>query len=248
MERTGTIYHIFNTKTGKCYIGQTWRSLAERWGQHQETSSGCIKLRNSIQKYGISSFIISTLTLNLKTQEDMNKAEIYWIKYFDSVSNGYNLTHGGTYSKVSEETKRKLSKIRLGSGNPMFNKRHSEETKNKISNANSGEKCHWFGKTGKNHPLFGRTGEKSPMFGRTGEKNPLFGKHLSEELCDKLSKLGRGRAARPFRCFKDRSSCNDKVYNNIVEAAQELGLNQCCISDVLHGRQKTTRGYTFKYV
>lgn len=70
--------------------------------------------------------------------------------------------------KHSKETKEKMSKSRSGKNNSMYGKNHSQETKNKISKANSGE--------------------NGPCFGRTGDKHPMFGKHLSEETKRKISK------------------------------------------------------------
>lgn len=39
-----------------------------------------------------------------------------------------------------------------------------------------------------------------------------------------------------------------KIYESQVQAARELGLKQTDISNVLSGRQKSTKGYSFEYV
>ena len=54
--------------------------------------------------------------------------------------------------------------------NPMYGRKHSQETIKKISKAN----------TGKN------TGENNPMFGKTGEDHPNFGKPRPEGAVDHL--------------------------------------------------------------
>lgn len=255
MGRTGTIYHIFNTKTGRCYIGQTWCSMKKRWSQHR-TSSNCIKLSRSIKKHGISSFIMSILTSNLKNQEDMDRAEDYWIGYFDSVNDGYNIRDGGSRGLLSEETRKKLSKAKSGEKCYMFGKHHSEETKKKMSEAHIGLQA------GEKNGNWGRTGKKSYMFGKhlseeckrkisealSGENNPNFGRRWSEEILEKRSRGIRAARANPFQCSKEGSPYDGSIYQNIVDAAKELGLNKCCINDILHGRQKTSQGYVFKYV
>lgn len=37
-------------------------------------------------------------------------------------------------------------------------------------------------------------------------------------------------------------------YNRIVDACKELGLNNKCINNILHGKGRTHKGYTFKYL
>lgn len=92
--RSGTVYHVFCTKTGKCYIGQTWQTLRRRWKRHCRPSS-CCKLWRAVQKYGPRSFVVTPLT-TCSSQTDLDLAERYWIRYFDSVENGYNLREGGS--------------------------------------------------------------------------------------------------------------------------------------------------------
>jgi group I intron endonuclease len=119
----GLVYHIFNPINGKCYIGQTRRSLAERWRSHKSPSSGCRKLRNAIAEYGADNFIVTTLVSGLDNDSDLTKAEAYWISYFDSINNGYNLTCGGQGHPLSDETKRLLSRLNSGPNHPLWGKR-----------------------------------------------------------------------------------------------------------------------------
>lgn len=76
---------------------------------------------------------------------------------------------------VSEETKRKISKAISGEKHPWFGRKHTVESKEKMSKSS----------TGKKHT------EKSKLkmsISRMGDKNYLYGKHLSEETKQKLSK------------------------------------------------------------
>jgi hypothetical protein len=85
----------------------------------------------------------------------------------------------------------------------------SNESKSKMSvsmkGKNKGEKCYWYGKTGKSHPMYGKTGEKNSMYGKQhsietkekfsisrkgkygGENNSMYGKQHSIETKEKMS-------------------------------------------------------------
>lgn len=96
----------------------------------------------------------------LESCEDckMSEREIFWIKELktfikDPECKGYNMTCGGEAlfgdnnpfygKKHTEESKQKMSnaaKQRTGDKNPFFNKQHSDETKEKIRQANLGRK------------------------------------------------------------------------------------------------------------
>jgi group I intron endonuclease len=72
----------------------------------------------------------------------MNKLEKYYIQYFNSNDStcGYNMTEGGqdgcmTGRKHSEESKKKMSDNHKG----MIGKKHSEESKKKMSEAKKGK-------------------------------------------------------------------------------------------------------------
>ena len=91
----GYIYKITNQINQKCYIGQTIQSVQTRWTKHIN-SIGTEKeyaIHKAIKKYGINNFIfeiIEQCDANL-----LNEKEIYWINYYNSYENGYNLTRGG---------------------------------------------------------------------------------------------------------------------------------------------------------
>lgn len=94
--------------------------------------------------------------------------------------------------KHSEESKRKMSESRkgklIGEKNPMFQKLVSEETREKISKANTGQK---------------RTDETKNKIkeSKIGDKNPFFGKTHTEETKHKLSdasSLRKGELANMF--------------------------------------------------
>lgn len=86
------------------------------------------------------------------TEEEAFKHEIYMISIFGRKNIGTgilrNLSDGGEGSsgfKHSEETKIKLSQLRIGNKYSL-NRKLSDETKEKIGNANKGNISYWRGK------------------------------------------------------------------------------------------------------
>ena len=100
------IYKVTNTINGKIYIGQTIRPINTRWYFHIYDAMNCnddYYLHKAIRKYGADNFTIEEV--EECSQSDLNSREIYWIEYFDSFHNGYNLTIGGSGNKTID-TKR----------------------------------------------------------------------------------------------------------------------------------------------
>ena len=124
------IYMITNKINGKKYIGQTIRPVEQRFRRHiLDAQNGKLDTHfaRAIRKHGEENFDIEIIDI-AKTQEELNEKEQYWIKYYDSVRNGYNETDavskcgGNTYqSKSDDELSVIADKIReskLGSKNP----------------------------------------------------------------------------------------------------------------------------------
>jgi len=124
------VYLIRNKLSGKCYVGVSV-NIHSRWRQHKywaKNKEVVSKITNSIKKHGVENFEFSVIELCEK--DFFDEKERYWISKYNSVENGYNLTYGGSVRKiVSEETKEKMSKSRLGVPK-------SESHKNKIAEVN----------------------------------------------------------------------------------------------------------------
>ena len=105
------IYKIENLINGKVYIGQS-SNILKRWSTHKSFANSLVNSRNThlynaIKKYGIENF--SFEIIEETSIEDLNKREIYWIKYYNSYEKGYNLTIGGEgIKKVTEEDIEKI--------------------------------------------------------------------------------------------------------------------------------------------
>lgn len=128
------IYKITNIQNNKIYIGQTIRPTEQRFKRHiNDAINGNLDthLARAIRKYGPENFQLS-LVCSCKSHEELCEQEQYWIRYYNSVQDGYNETDaiskcgGNTYqSKTSEEMKiiaDKIRKTKLGGKNPNAKK------------------------------------------------------------------------------------------------------------------------------
>ncbi len=103
------VYIITNNQNNRVYIGQTARTIPDRWRDHVASARRLAASRltgkkyynirksalyNAMVHYGIHNFRISALaTVPL---EELNDAEVSYIAEYDSVvPNGYNLQSGG---------------------------------------------------------------------------------------------------------------------------------------------------------
>lgn len=83
--------------TGKSYIGCTKTSIHVRWNGHCYCASNHSNLHfhRAIQKYGIDNWTHEILESDLESKQDASESERYWISWYDTFINGYNMTPGG---------------------------------------------------------------------------------------------------------------------------------------------------------
>lgn len=99
------IYIIKNIKNYKNYIGQRTKCS---YNDTKYMGSG-ILIKRAIKKYGIENFEKEILQ-ECNSQEELNEAEKYWIKHFNSLSpNGYNISEGGHFGNMGEIVNKKIS-------------------------------------------------------------------------------------------------------------------------------------------
>lgn len=117
------IYMIENNINGKKYIGQTTTSVEERFGRHCRKGSQVIQ--KAIQKYGKENFSVHLL-YTASNLDDLNQAEVEFIKFYNTTRKGYNCTIGGVKTRMTPETIKKISNSNKG-------KVRSAEYRNKLS-------------------------------------------------------------------------------------------------------------------
>lgn len=95
--KLGKIYLIFNDVNDKVYVGHTIQSLNKRFNGHccysKTDRSVNMYIKRAIHKYGRDKFHIKLI--EECPIKELSKREKYWINYYDSYNNGYNLTLGG---------------------------------------------------------------------------------------------------------------------------------------------------------
>lgn len=98
------IYSFKNKINNKRYIGQS-KNLEERYKAHLrnytnenlQTYNG--HFYRALRKYGIENFEYEILySDNFIDSITLNELEIYYIKFYDSFNNGYNMNLGGQYT------------------------------------------------------------------------------------------------------------------------------------------------------
>ena len=113
----GIIYKYTSPK-GKCYIGQTLQEEKRRYRfLNIKQSYGSKKIDNARRKYGTDNFTYEILfEYESDSKEELQKIlgdkEIFYIKEFDSVNNGYNYQEGGLHvtNILSKETREIIAK------------------------------------------------------------------------------------------------------------------------------------------
>jgi group I intron endonuclease len=226
------VYSCYNITNGKHYVGQTKHTMEHRWAGHTK-SSRCrnrkkSKIHDAIRKYGSESFVLAVLT-ECSSQGDADLAEIYWIDYFNARDDlfGYNIAKGGLTNfgpkKHSEETKRKMSLSHTG-------KKFSEAHKCKLSESNKGK----HDRRREKHPSWGKKRtlaqreniSKSLRNGKmAGKNNPNYGKTASRETRKKMSDAQNGK----YVGEKSRSAkLNDDKVREIRSFAKGMKTSQAC--------------------
>jgi len=165
MQKITGVY-LITGPTGLQYVGKSWDcdGIPARWQEHKRCAEkgqeDSPRLYNAIRCHGWDAF----------------KKEIIHVITFE--------THGENWKRIiaaTEDTeiisRKTLSPggYNLVIGNNTGNSQMSEETREKLRIAN--------------------TGEKNPRFdiSNGGEAHPMFGKHQSEEARKKISEAGKGR-------------------------------------------------------
>ncbi len=150
---TGIIYRA-TSPNNKNYIGKTTRTLQKRKREHIARSQNP-KLKTyhtyfskALRKYDANNFTWTILHQNVP-EVKLDKLEQHEIKAHDSRWNGYNLTYGGDGGatnlgkKMCPTTRKKMSKNNC---RYWLGKTQSSGHRKKNSEANMGEKNHFYGK------------------------------------------------------------------------------------------------------
>lgn len=140
------IYKITNIINNKCYVGSSY-NVENRLRIHKSKlrkGLSTVKLQNAWNKAGEESFVFEFLQA-VAVNELKNKEQ----HYFDVLRPEYNIDPIARRNSI--EIREMNSRILSSRGNPMFGRKHSDETKRKMS-SHFKEKF----KNKENHPFYGK--------------------------------------------------------------------------------------------
>lgn len=226
------IYKTTNLINGKIYVGKDKHNNQKYFG------SG-ILLKRSIKKYGLNNFEKIILDF-CENEDDLNIKEKIWIEKLKSndLTIGYNITDGGEggdtltnhpfRTEIIRKTTEAINKIKYkisdhhsdvkGEKNPMFGKKHSEESKNKMSINTK----------------------------KSFENNPNLIKNL-KECRKKLSKGRKNPNYNPTPILQyDKNMNLIKEWDDLY-SLKENGFNSKLISQCCRGKYKNSHGFIWEF-
>lgn len=188
MEIKSGIYCWHNLVTNKSYIGQTKNLLQRykafiRW--NNKNYAGKDTLINETREQYSDMQYWEYKVLEYCDETLLDEREGYWIATLGTSdpNKGYNVSIG---TKHSQATKDKMSDSRKGEKCYWFGKHHSDETKEKLRIGHTGEKnVRW----GTHHT---EKAKRKIADAQRGEKSHHWGKHPTEETRQKLCESHKG--------------------------------------------------------
>lgn len=225
------IYKIISP-SNKVYIGQS-TNIEKRWRTYELLNcKQQVKLYNSLNKYGVEHHKFEIIE-NCEIEE-LNSRERYWQDFYNVLGeNGLNLTLVDSEElpkKLSEESLIKMRKtfeyrgVVKGKNNPMYGKKHSEETKAKISKAQEGK----------------YVGVKNPMYGK---ESAMKGRKHTKESIEKMREVQMYGKNHASKIVIDLS--NGVFYESASELAMIYNLNKYTLRSRLNGHLPNNTN--FKY-
>lgn len=251
MKKCG-IYIIKNKINNKVYIGQSVDIMC-RWYAHRNSAKGksqdsYTKIHTAMNKLGIDNFYIEIL--EECEYSKLDEREIYWINFFNSYKNGYNMTLGGDSNRGESNgrhllVEEQVIEIRLAYGNKIPFREVYNKYKCVISKR--GLQKVWHFETWK-HILPEVYTEENRIWHATMAKanidgNKKLGKNNKERACNeeeilKMRELRKeglsytriseitGRSASTIRkyCLFQECPSNRKFFNSVRVKNIETGL------------------------
>ena len=243
------VYAIVNKINLKLYFGShSWKG--EGLDPNYYGSGKIIK--QAVKKYGKDNFIVYPIKF-YNNAEECRKAEEELLTKYDVANNPYcynikNAAVGWTSEDVT------------GKNNPMYNKHHTDKTRQKIARANKGLK-----RSEEFRLKLSRANKGKALSDETRQKiaRANKGKTLSDEHRKNLSQaMKRKTASKEYRQKLSRAHNYEKtpivaiqkdtgkirVFESIIGCARQLNLDQSHIHQCLKGKCKTCKGYIIKHL
>lgn len=233
-----TVYIHRNKINGKNYVGITYQELNQRWRSGKGYKKQ-IKFARAIKKYGWDGFDHIIVAEKL-TEAEASQLEIDLIEKLDAIQNGYNISPGGSTTNHSPETLEKMRQSMLG-------KKHTEETKRKISKSKDNIKIPVYCiETDKHYESVAEasrlTGIDPANIHRVckGKQITTNQQHWVYEGQDAPKR--EDKRLRPVVCID-----TGKEYVSINEASRDTGIDFSNIKKVCDGKYRHAGGFKWAY-
>lgn len=252
MANNNIVYMHINIFNNKRYIGQTHQDPNDRWkngnGYLNKNKNGSYRqplFARAISRYGWDNFEHIIVCEELSSYE-ANKLEKELIAKYKTTDPryGYNIKDGGDKCPMSNESKKKISKALKeyykDHKGTFYGKHHSDESKRKIKESNSGSNNRWYGKTGW-------------MIGKSGDKHPCYNRKHTNEEKELMSKNRKGkcvgssnpRSKKVVQLTKDGEFID--MYETMSLAEKKTGVKYPNIWKVCHGKQELAKGFRWMF-
>ena len=261
--KTYTVYKILSNITNKIYIGITSLALIERLQWHYSNTKSRVKSGSKLSKFqqaifeqNYSNFEISQIITNLsKTQAIL--LEKKYIQEYNSLNEGYNSNTGGNGClHHTDETKLRMSISRKGKPRPLhvrealrmsnINRKISDETRQKISNAQKGRV---LSDETKNKLRLHMTGKIMTMSNESRQRISEAAKwERSPEHKQQIKTRVTGNQYRSLIWKITDSSGNDYMIKNLAKFCREHKLQSSKMQHLASNKIKNYRGYKCKRV
>jgi group I intron endonuclease len=231
----GYIYRIDNLENGKFYIGQTIQTLQKRWNDHVSDTKNLsdeMVIHLAMRKYGVNMFTMEPIhTVECETKielkKQLNDLEIHEI---EQLKPEYNVAKGGLgHAGVTIP--------RFGADNHFYGKKHTEEAKQRMSEASKGR---FLGiklsEETKRKMSECKKGDKHPF-----KNNPDFRLRAIQHMQD-LIQSNKKRVSQ----FTD-DDIFIQEFESVKEAAESINVAPSSMTICLKGRTKTSGGFKWKY-
>jgi group I intron endonuclease len=136
------IYGLKNKLNGKWYVGQSLDAIGRLKDYKQGRCKSQPKIYRALLKYGNDSFEKVIIERCEAVPWILDYREIYWIKFYNSVENGYNCSYGGTGGTIESKRARSKGFLHLIKNCPDFQKKFSDTMK---KFEHKGVKCPSYG-------------------------------------------------------------------------------------------------------
>ena len=232
---SGGVVYLISYPNSKKYVGITSTSFEERKKGHlSHMNTSNLPVYNALKKYGGK--VVWEVIDKADNWEELCQLEISYIKKYDSLNSGYNLTAGGDGTvgyEHSEESNIKNSQRR---------KKYFKNPENRQKQSIASKKAHQKNpKQALNHSK-----TMSQKFENPKQREKVadgMRKFLSNKDTLKIHSIERG--AKYFLVFKDNILIGEWLTQN--QCARDLNLSVSHINRCLHKKRKSHKGYIFKY-